>query len=504
MGVGNALSGTKTTVSEPTRLPREMEESTSGGQVELSFEELDGGEDSDQDWEVVENEEELDSNVSSEGSTLSDDVPTEFSNLLDEPNWGELYKKCPRWREIWIHVNSPKAMWPPGYQYEEGKLFLDTLLCIPTTIEGAWILEEHAFSGHIGSDRLWKILKERYQWADYDRVKKLVPALIKNCVVCQACNRSTSFKARLRSFPIPPKIMSSVAIDLFFLPEVTFEGATFNTIVVCVDRHSGWTVAVPMESTGPDGEGITGARVAKLMLRHQWRLFGIPSLITCDRGAQFVGSWWRTLCAELGIRIAFAQAYHHQANGRAERAGQEIMERARKIQAQDRISWIEALPQILDRIHDTPGDTGLSPYEILFGRQRPLAGRPYHPPRVADDAKAFVEKMEETDRYIAEFSNWRNQKDTERINRDRKPFPRLSIDQIVWVQRPEGSGTKLDTRWIGPARVVEQKGANSYKVQIDEERFLEVPTKHLKLYQHDMDTPGQVIPLYWYKRTELE
>lgn len=210
------------------------------------------------------------------------------------------------------------------------------------------------------------------------------------------------------------------------------------------------------------------------------------------------------MCAELGIRIAFAQAYHHQANGRAERAGQEIMERARKIQAQDRISWIEALPQILDRIHDTPGDTGLSPYEILFGRQRPLAGRPYHPPRVADDAKAFVEKMEETDRYIAEFSNWRNQKDTERINRDRKPFPRLSIDQIVWVQRPEGSGTKLDTRWIGPARVVEQKGANSYKVQIDEERFLEVPTKHLKLYQHNMDTPGQVIPLYWYKRTELE
>jgi hypothetical protein len=180
------------------------------------------------------------------------------------------------------------------------------------------------------------------------------------------------------------------------------------------------------------------------------------------------------------------------------------MERARKIQAQDRISWIEALPQILDRIHDTPGDTGLSPYEILFGRQRPLAGRPYHPPRVADDAKAFIEKMEETDRYIAEFSNWRNQKDTERINRDRKPFPRLSIDQIVWVQRPEGSGTKLDTRWIGPARVVEQKGANSYKVQIDEERFLEVPTKHLKLYQHNMDTPGQVIPLYWYKRTELE
>ena len=64
--------------------------------------------------------------------------------------------------------------------------------------------------------------------------------------------------------------------------------------------------------------------------------------------------------------MAYAQAYHHQANGRAERAGQEIMERARKLHTEFGISWVEALPQILDRLHDTPGDNDLSPYEIFL------------------------------------------------------------------------------------------------------------------------------------------
>ena len=174
--------------------------------------------------------------------------------------------------------------------------------------------------------------------------------------------------------------MSSVAIDLFSLPEVIFEGSTFNILAVCVDRHSGWIVAVPVESSSPSGKGVTGEQVAKLMLRHHWRPFGIPSVITCDRGPHFISSWWQALCAKLGIRVAYAQAYHHQANGRAERAGQEVMERVRKMHDEMGISWVEALPQILDRYHDTPGETNLSPYESLFGREGPLANRPYHPP----------------------------------------------------------------------------------------------------------------------------
>ena len=35
---------------------------------------------------------------------------------------------------------------------------------------------------------------------------------------------------------------------------------------------------------------LTGAKVALAMVKHQWRPFGVPSVITSDQGSQFVGS----------------------------------------------------------------------------------------------------------------------------------------------------------------------------------------------------------------------
>jgi transposase InsO family protein len=165
--------------------------------------------------------------------------------------------------------------------------------------------------------------------------------------------------------------MTSVGIDLFDMPRFKVEDKFFDQMAVCVDRHSGWVVAVPMVK-----KGLTGEKVAKEMLKVLWRPFGIPSIVTSDQGSHFISNWWQTLCANLGIRLAYAQAYHHQANGRAERAGKQIIDRARKVQAETKISWVEALPQILDRHHDTLGEGGYSPSEILFGRERPLGGLP--------------------------------------------------------------------------------------------------------------------------------
>ena len=129
------------------------------------------------------------------------------------------------------------------------------------------------------------------------------------------------------------------------------------------------------------------------MVKHHWTPFGVPSVITSDQRSQFVGSWWQTLCGCLGSRCAFSQAYHHRANGRAERAGQQIFERLRREKLKQGLTWVEVLPQILDRIHDPPGEAGLSPYQIFFVRERPLAGVPYQTPVECEDAQAFFERQ---------------------------------------------------------------------------------------------------------------
>ena len=38
--------------------------------------------------------------------------------------------------------------------------------------------------------------------------------------------------------------MRSVAMDIFAMPEVTVEGETYDCVILAVERHSGYIVAV--------------------------------------------------------------------------------------------------------------------------------------------------------------------------------------------------------------------------------------------------------------------
>lgn len=55
-----------------------------------------------------------------------------------------------------------------------------------------------------------------------------------------------------------------------------------DCMVVCVDRRSGWVVAIPELYNG-----LTWVKVAKSMLKFQWRPFQIPMKKTSDQGPHF-------------------------------------------------------------------------------------------------------------------------------------------------------------------------------------------------------------------------
>ena len=128
--------------------------------------------------------------------------------------------------------------------------------------------------------------------------------------------------------------------------------------------------------------------------------------MTSDQGPQFISQWWKTTCARLGIRQAYSQAYHHQANGRAEVAGKILKDTLRTLLIDKGISWVEALPRALRIIHDTPDPTtGLSPYEIMFGRTRNMATLPWEPTQVCLEAEELLKNMNEVDYYLAQLLN---------------------------------------------------------------------------------------------------
>ena len=78
------------------------------------------------------------------------------------------------------------------------------------------------------------------------------------------------------------------------------------------------------------------------------------------------------------------------------------MEIARKLHTDGRVNWVEALPRIISKIHDIPGEAGMSPYEIVFGRERFTANVPYRPPRECEDAMYFFGRMQYIDQHVAD------------------------------------------------------------------------------------------------------
>ena len=78
---------------------------------------------------------------------------------------------------------------------------------------------------------------------------------------------------------------------------------------------SSYTMAFPVTMSG-----LTGAKAARKMFTEWVKMFGLPSLVTTNNGPQFADTWWKTIYSLFGVRRAYAHAYHHQANWKAERA----------------------------------------------------------------------------------------------------------------------------------------------------------------------------------------
>ena len=56
-------------------------------------------------------------------------------------------------------------------------------------------------------------------------------------------------------------------------------------VVLLVDRLSGFVGAWAVREVG-----LTGKKVATKMLE-RWEIVGVPRLVVCDKGPQFVSTW---------------------------------------------------------------------------------------------------------------------------------------------------------------------------------------------------------------------
>ena len=409
-----------------------------------------------------------------------------------EGEWSEAYLQSTQWGTMWLAIREPQGTWPEGLRVHNGKMVWEGRTCVPETKVDEVLREYHEFMGHAGIQKVVHEVSRRYTFPVGVRLHEAMRAVKRRCDTCQACEPPNwDTKLPIAYTPVPDTIMTSVALDVFALPATEWQGQPYDSLLVCVDRLSGWVIARPCTKVG-----LTAERAAHMILDNGWESFGIPSIITSDQGSQFVGQWWRTMCARLGIRQAYSQAYRAQANGRAEVAGKSLISILRKMHTDKVVNWVEALPRVLRAFHDNPGEAGLSPFQIVFGRERNTAGVPYELSRECEGAQAFFTRMEVIDRQVAGKLNELHKRDAQRINAGRTMPSTYAIGEWVWVLRPRGSGvSKLDTWWVGPAEVIARTGALSYQVRVKPRVVQDVHHDQLKPYQGDR-LEGQGVELF--------
>jgi transposase InsO family protein len=141
-----------------------------------------------------------------------------------------------------------------------------------------------------------------------------------------------------------------------------------------IDRTTRWPEVVPLHSiTATEcADAFTAAWVAR---------FGVPAVVTTDRGTQFTSGVWACLCRTLGMKHILTSVFHPQSNGIIERFHRQLKEALRARQCGS--AWAEHVPWVLLGLRCAPmEESSISAAEAVYktplvlpSQLKPLSGQ---------------------------------------------------------------------------------------------------------------------------------
>ena len=325
---------------------------------------------------------------------------------------------------------------------EDGdKLFLKDKLLVPKKQVEDLIDHWHNTQlMHAGQKNLQKDLELRFLFPP--GYYAVLNRYCKACAVCRATkhpNPSTAENPVCTAIPQSP--MRSTSMDVFAMPEVTVEGEAFDCVILAVDRHSGYIVAVPgkkskkKDKREKHGVGLQAKTLAQAMIRLWLTVFDVPAVICSDSGAQCVGAWFCTMCKYMGVRQAKTVAYHSSSNGRAEVGDRQLFENFRHLHIEEPgRNWYHSLWRVLQAYHNLPGPSGLSPHRILFLRDRVSRTVPLmNHGNVAKEATSMMSKADDAAEKVCDAMVAHHAKRVEYFRT--RDVHKYRLKDTVWVER---------------------------------------------------------------------
>jgi hypothetical protein len=202
-------------------------------------------------------------------------------------------------------------------------------------------------------------------------------------------------------------------------------------------------------------------------------LHGVTKKIVCDRGTQFTSRFWEKLHEAMDTRLNFSSVYHPQTDGQTERVNQILEDMLRACVLKDSKSWDKCLPYA-EFAYNNSYEKSLKmlPFEVLYGCkcQTPLfwnepRENQVFGPEILQEAERQVqvarENLQLAQSRQKSYTDHRRRKLSFKVD----DFVYLKVSLIRGLHRFKIRG-KLAPRYIGPFKILEQRGEVAYQLEL--------------------------------------
>ncbi|KAK9395824.1 retrotransposon-derived protein PEG10 [Crotalus adamanteus] len=255
----------------------------------------------------------------------------------------------------WFKDNQASLTCRDGLAYKGGKLYLPEALRLNALNHSHDVKQ----AGHFGYLKTLHLTRRQFWWPG---LKKDVENYVKSCTVCATMKRIPGkTPGLLQPVADPSQPWEEVAMDFIVdLPE-----SKGNTVI--------WTVIdlFSKQAHFIACKGLPSAqRLAKLFLKHIYRLHGAPKRIISDRGVQFTAKFWRNFLTLIGSSQGLSSAFHPATNGAAEAANKMVEQYLRCYVSYQQTNWTDLLPfaevAYNNSVHSS---TGYTPFKVATGKE---------------------------------------------------------------------------------------------------------------------------------------
>ena len=320
-------------------------------------------------------------------------------------------------------------------------------------------------AGHFATARTTELMARKFFWPG---MKTLIDEYCLACGVCQGSRvRRIKPYGQLAPLPIPANPWEQISMD--FIPDlpasVSIEGVEYNAILVVVDRFSKMAHFIPTRKDLSTGD------LAHLVVRELVRIHGLPAKIVTDRGSLFAAEFWGDLMHILRISRDMSTAYHPQTDGQTERLNSLLEQYLRSYTNYNQDDWVLWLPLAEFAYNNScHASTKDSPFRIVYGLD----------PRMdfLDPSECGVTNLDSRSR--ADQLRDRRSQARESLAKaqayqkeyyDKKHTAKTYMEgDRVWLDlrnvKTARPNKKLDLRRVGPCKIVEKVGPQSYRLEL--------------------------------------